>query len=110
MDNILNQNLDLKGKRVLLRVDLNVPMKKGSITENSRIEKIIPTLELLIKKGAKIIILSHIGRPKGKIIEDMSLKPISKRLSNLLNKEIIFNDINLIVTNFYKISTIFLNI
>tara|TARA_Y100000590_G_scaffold426288_1_gene535215 strand:- start:3988 stop:5178 length:1191 start_codon:yes stop_codon:yes gene_type:complete len=95
MDNILNQNLDLKGKRVLLRVDLNVPMKKGSITENSRIEKIIPTLELLIKKGAKIIILSHIGRPKGKIIEDMSLKPISKRLSNLLNKEIIFNDVKI---------------
>ncbi len=90
MKNIL-KNLDLKGKKVLLRVDLNVPMKNGAITETSRIEKIIPTINLLIEKQAKIIIISHIGRPKGKIIEGMSLKPISEKLSFLLNKKVLFN-------------------
>ncbi len=91
MNNILDQNLVLKDKKVLLRVDLNVPMKSGAITETSRIEKIIPTIKLLVEKKAKIIILSHIGRPKGKIAEGMSLEPISKKLSLLLNKEVLFN-------------------
>ncbi len=91
MKNILNRNLDLKGKKVLLRVDLNVPMKNGAITETSRIEKIIPTINLLVEKQAKIIIMSHIGRPKGKVVEGMSLKPISEKLSFLLNKKVLFN-------------------
>ena len=91
MINILNNSLDLKGKKVLLRVDLNVPMENGAITETSRIEKIIPTIKLLIEKEAKIIILSHIGRPKGKFIKKMTLEPICKKLSSLLNKEILFN-------------------
>ena len=91
MKNVLNKNLDLKGKKVLLRVDLNVPMKNGAITETSRIEKIIPTIKLLLEKQAKIIIISHIGRPKGKVVEGMSLKPISEKLSFLLNKEVLFN-------------------
>jgi len=91
MNNILDQNLVLKGKKVILRVDLNVPMKNGTITEISRIVKILPTLNLLIKKEAKIIILSHIGRPKGKIVNGMSLEPISKKLSDLLNIEVLFN-------------------
>ncbi len=90
MKNILNQNIVFKDKKVLLRVDLNVPMKNGSITEISRIKKIIPTIKLLLEKRAKIIMLSHIGRPKGKIIEGMSLKPISKKLESLLNKDILF--------------------
>ena len=89
---ISDQNLNLKGKKVLLRVDLNVPMKNGAISETSRIEKIIPTIKLLIEKQAKIIILSHIGRPKGEIVKGMSLKPISKKLSSLINKEINFNN------------------
>ncbi len=91
MKNILNRNLDLKGKKVLLRVDLNVPMKNGAITETSRIEKIIPTINLLVEKQAKIIIISHIGRPKGKVVEEMSLKPISEKLSFLLKKKVLFN-------------------
>jgi phosphoglycerate kinase len=96
MNNLLDQNLILKGKKVLLRVDLNVPMKSGIITETSRIEKILPTIKLLIEKEAKIIILSHIGRPKGKIVEGMSLEPISKKISEFLNKEVLFdkNQIN----------------
>ena len=92
MNSITNNNLDLKGKKVLLRVDLNVPMKNGAITETSRIEKIIPTIKLLIKKEAKIIIMSHIGRPKGKVIDGMSLKPISEKLSLLLKKNIFFSE------------------
>ena len=91
MKNILNKNLDLKGKKVLLRVDLNVPMTNGAITETSRIEKIIPTINLLVEKQAKIIIMSHIGRPKGKMVEGMSLKPISEKLSFLLNRKVLFN-------------------
>ena len=91
MNSLLNKNLELKGKKVIVRVDLNVPMKNGSITETSRIEKILPTLKLLIEKEAKIIILSHIGRPKGKIVTGMSLEPISKKLSQYLNKEVLFN-------------------
>ena len=91
MNNLLDHNLVLKNKKVLLRVDLNVPMKNRAITETSRIEKIIPTIKLLIEKQAKIIVLSHIGRPKGKIVEGMSLEPISKKLAFLLNKEVLFN-------------------
>jgi len=91
MNNLLNQNLILRGKKILLRVDLNVPMKNGAITETSRIEKILPTIKLLIKKEAKIIILSHIGRPKGKVVNEMSLEPISKKLSQYLNKNVLFN-------------------
>ena len=91
MNNISDQNLILKGKKVLLRVDLNVPMKNGAITETSRIEKILPTLKLLIEKEAKIIILSHIGRPKGQIVSGMSLEPISRKLSQYLNTEVLFN-------------------
>ena len=98
MNNILNQNLVLKDKKVLLRVDLNVPIKNGAITETSRIKKVIPTIKFLIEKQAKIIILSHIGRPNGKVVKGMSLEPISKKLSSLLNKEVLFNK-NLINEN-----------
>ena len=91
MKNISNQNIIFKDKKVLLRVDLNVPMKNGSITESSRIDKIIPTIKMLVEKEAKIIILSHIGRPRGKIVEELSLEPISKKLSSILNKKVLFN-------------------
>ena len=91
MKNISNQNIIFKDKKVLLRVDLNVPMKNGYITESSRIEKIIPTIKFLLEKKAKIIIISHIGRPKGKVVSGMSLEPISKKLASLLNLNILFN-------------------
>ena len=90
MKKISDYNLKLKDKKVLLRVDLNVPIKDGNITEISRIEKIIPTIRLLIKKKAKIIILSHIGRPKGKVVKGMSLEPISKKLESLLKNKVLF--------------------
>ena len=91
MKSISDQDLVLKGKKVIVRVDLNVPMKSGTITESSRIIKILPTIKLLIEKEAKIIIFSHIGRPKGRIVNGLSLEPISKKLSDLLKIEVIFN-------------------
>ena len=65
----------LNGKKILLRLDLNVPLDNGKITDSTRIDKILPTLKFLIKKNSKIIILSHVGRPKGKVVNELSLKP-----------------------------------
>ena len=106
MNSILNKNLILKGKKVIVRVDLNVPMKNGLITEISRIVKILPTLKLLIEKEAKIIILSHIGRPKGKVVKGMSLEPISKKLSDLLNIKVLFNKNKINEKTFIEINKI----
>ena len=86
----LDNNLKLEGKRVLLRVDFNVPLNKGSITESSRIEKVLPTIKFLVGKKAKIIIISHVGRPKGKVVSDLSLEPIAKKLTTLLDQNVIF--------------------
>jgi len=88
--NQLDENLNIEGKRVLLRVDFNVPINDGAITENSRIEKILPTIKFLINKKAKIIIIAHLGRPKGKIVPELTLKPIAKKLSNYLNQNVVF--------------------
>ena len=88
--NQLDENLNIEGKRVLLRVDFNVPINDGAITEDSRIEKILPTIKFLINKKAKIIIIAHLGRPKGKIVPELTLKPIAKKLSNYLNQDVVF--------------------
>ena len=88
--NQLDKDLNIEGKRVLLRVDFNVPINDGAITENSRIEKILPTIKFLISKKAKIIIIAHLGRPKGKIVPGLTLKPIAKKLSGYLNQDVIF--------------------
>jgi phosphoglycerate kinase len=88
--NHLDNNLKLEGKRVLLRVDFNVPLNDGLITESSRIKKVLPTIKLLMENKAKIIIISHVGRPKGKTVSSLSLKPIAKKLSDLLKKKVIF--------------------
>ena len=88
--NQLDENLNIEGKRVLLRVDFNVPINNGTITEDSRIEKILPTIKFLINKKAKIIIIAHLGRPKGKIVPELTLKPVAKKLSNYLNQNVVF--------------------
>jgi phosphoglycerate kinase len=79
---------NLSGKKILLRLDLNVPLDNGKITDTTRIDKIIPTISFLLKNNAKIIILSHIGRPKGKIVNKLSLKPICEDLKNKINENI----------------------
>ena len=86
----LDDNLNLEGKRVLLRADFNVPINDGAITEDSRIEKVLPTIKFLVNKKAKIIIIAHLGRPKGKIVPELTLKPIAKKLSNSLNQDVMF--------------------
>ena len=79
---------NLNQKKVLLRLDLNVPLDNGKITDTTRIDKILPTINFLLKSGAKIIILSHVGRPKGKVVSELSLKPICEDLKNKLNENI----------------------
>ena len=87
MKNIKDEH-NLNQKKVLLRLDLNVPLDNGKITDTTRIDKIIPTISFLLKNNAKVIILSHVGRPKGKIVNELSLKPICKNLENKLDESV----------------------
>ena len=87
MNSITDQK-NLNKKKVLLRLDLNVPLKNGLITDETRINKIIPIIDFLIKEQSKIIIISHVGRPKGKVISDLSLKPICENVEKKINKKI----------------------
>ncbi len=85
--------IDLNGKRVFIRVDFNVPMdENGNITDDTRIRAHLPTINYALEKGAKVIIGSHLGRPKGKKSEKFSLKTVSKRLSELLKRDVLFLD------------------
>ena len=81
---------NLNQKKVLLRLDLNVPLNNGKITDTTRIDKILPTIKFLLENNAKIIILSHVGRPKGKIVNELSLKPICESLKDKLEQDIGF--------------------
>src|SRR5690348_11545926 len=83
-------DLKLAGKRVLVRCDLNVPMKDGKVTDATRIERSAETLKALSGKGAKVIVLSHFGRPKGKRVPDMSLEPLAAPLSHALGRKVAF--------------------
>ncbi len=84
-----NPNL-LKGSRVLVRVDFNVPQSKtdNSITDDTRIREAIPTIDFLSKKGAKVLLMSHSGRPNGQVNEKMRMAPMAKRLGELMGKDI----------------------
>ena len=81
---------DINQKKILLRLDLNVPIKNGNITDATRIDKILPTIKFLLKNNAKIIILSHVGRPKGKTISELSLRPVCDDIKNKINVDIKF--------------------
>ena len=87
MRSILNE-INLNSKNILLRLDLNVPLENGKINDTTRINKILPTLNFLIKQKCKIIILSHVGRPKGKIKKELSLKPVGEVLQKKLNRSV----------------------
>ena len=86
----LDDKINLADKRVLVRVDFNVPIKDGKVSDNSRIKKIIPLIDNLIKKNAKIIIISHLGRPKGKFDKNLSLKPVAFALGELIKTKVEF--------------------
>ena len=79
---------NLKEKRILLRLDLNVPLKNGIITDQTRINKILPIINFLLEKKSKILIISHVGRPKGKIDKGLSLKPICESLEKKINEKV----------------------
>ena len=100
MNNIKDYE-NLNKKQVLLRLDLNVPLKNSVITDHTRIDKILPIIEFLLKNNSKIIIISHVGRPKGKVVKNLSLKPICENLEKKINKKIKFiND------NIYKLKKV----
>ncbi|MCH4828072.1 MAG: phosphoglycerate kinase [Planococcus sp. (in: firmicutes)] len=82
------KDLDLKGKRVFCRVDFNVPMSEGKVTDDTRIRAAVPTIEYLVEQGAKVILASHLGRPKGEVNEEMRLAATGVRLGELLHKDV----------------------
>ncbi len=84
------EDIDVSGKRVLARCDFNVPMKDGVITSDKRIVEALPTIKYLMSHGAKVILCSHMGKPKGEVVEKYSLAPVAKRISELLGVEIAF--------------------
>jgi phosphoglycerate kinase len=86
------RDIDLKGKVVFCRVDFNVPMKDGNITDETRINAALPTIKYLTEQGAKVLLASHLGRPKGQVVEELRLDPVAQRLSDLLGKEVVKTD------------------
>lgn len=82
------RDVEVSGKRVFVRVDFNVPLEDGKITDDTRIRETLPTIKYLVEKGAKVILASHMGRPKGEVVESLRLTPASERLSELLGKPV----------------------
>lgn len=93
------ENLNLKDKKVLVRCDFNVPMKDGKITDDIRIRSAMPTVEYILKQGGSVILMSHLGRPKGEPKPEYSLEPVANRISELINKEVKFADDNLVISD-----------
>jgi phosphoglycerate kinase len=85
------RDIDVAGKKVLLRADLNVPLENGLVTDDTRIKESLPTIKYLMEQGAKVIVCSHLGRPKG-VEPELSLAPVAGRMSNLLGEEVLFAD------------------
>jgi len=90
MNKMTVRDIEVAGKRVLVRVDFNVPLdaRTGEITDDSRIRAAIPTIKYLLERKAKVILMSHFGRPKGKVVEEMRLKPVAQRLSRILGQPV----------------------
>ncbi|WP_122638998.1 phosphoglycerate kinase [Romboutsia sp. Marseille-P6047] len=84
------EDINMNGKRVLVRCDFNVPLKDGVITDENRLNGALPTIKYLIENGAKVILCSHLGKPKGEAKPELSLAPVAKRLSEMLGKEVVF--------------------
>lgn len=83
------RDISVKGKRVLVRVDFNVPLESGEVVDDTRIRAVLPTIRYLLDRGAAVILMSHLGRPKGLVQEDLRLDPVGRRLSELLGQEVV---------------------
>jgi|GEM_PF-109671 len=92
MNKLTVEDLNLQGKRVLMRVDFNVPLENGKVANDKRIKAALPTIKYIVKNGGKLILISHLGRPKGQRVPEMSLKPCVAVLSELLGKDVAFVD------------------
>jgi len=88
MDKKTIRDVDLKGKRVVMRVDFNVPIKEGKVADDTRIRKALPTIKYILENGASLVLLSHLGRPKGEFNMEYSLRPAVERLEKLLGKKV----------------------
>src|SRR5471032_839619 len=84
------RDLDLKGQRVFIRVDFNVPLKNGVIGDDTRIRSSLPTIRYALDHGASVVLASHLGRPKGKVNPEISLRPVADRLAELLGRPVVF--------------------
>lgn len=93
------RDIDVKNKKVLVRCDFNVPMQDGKITDDIRITSALPTIRYLMDHGARVILMSHMGRPKGEAKMEYTLKPVAERLSQLLNKDVIFTSVPEVVNS-----------
>src|SRR5687768_16797533 len=91
LDNLkTTEGLDVRGKRVLIRADLNVPLRDGQVTDATRLERVLPGVQELARRGAKVVIISHFGRPKGGPDAEFSLRPVADKLSKLVGRPVTF--------------------
>src|SRR5262252_10244978 len=92
MNKLSIKDLDLSGKRVFIRVDFNVPIKEGKVEDDTRIRAAVPTIKYATDHGARVILASHLGRPKGQRVDKYSLRPVAEHLAQLLSKPVAFAD------------------
>src|SRR5690625_1598320 len=88
LNKLVISDLDMAGRRVLVRVDFNVPLRDGEVVEDGRIRAALPTIEYLRRQGAKVILVSHLGRPDGRVVESLRMAPVARRLGRLLGETV----------------------